>query len=91
MGRIENRLFRLADEVAALVTERDQVAAELAYHRHIADDAARDAAVSGAGSDRLEAAACSKDVRRFERRLLEIERRLGKLDARRTALLAKLG
>lgn len=90
MGRIENRLFKVADEVAALVAERNSVTEELEYHRHIADDAQRDAVVSGASLDEREAGAAAKDVERFERRLREIEGRLGKLDERRRALLAKL-
>ena len=90
MGRIEDRLFRIADEVQTLRTEREQVAAELEYHRHIAEDAERDAVVSGSNMDRLEAGATSKDVERFERRLRQIEGKLGRLDEKRQSLLSKL-
>lgn len=90
MGRIENKLFRIADELLALNEEDAQVAAELEYHRSINDDAQRDAVVSGANVDRLEASATAKDVVRFRRRLAQIDVRRRKLEAKRTALLAKL-
>lgn len=90
MGRIENKLFRIADELLALNEEDAQVAAELEYHRLIDDDAQRDAVVSGANVDRLEASATAKDVVRFRRRLAQIDARRRKLEAKRAALLAKL-
>lgn len=89
-GRIENRLLRILDQVENLRVEREQVTAELTYHRHIAEDAERDAVVSGSNMDRLEAGATSKDVERFERRLAQIEGKLARLEAKRQSLLAKL-
>lgn len=90
MGKVERRLFRIADEVARLVTERDQAREELEFHRHIDDDAQRDAAVSGSNMDRLEASSTAADVRRFERRLRSIETRLGRLEDKRSRLLDEL-
>ena len=90
MGRLEKRLFRIADQVAALVAERQQVSEELEFHRHIDDDAQRDAAVSGFDEDRLEATSTAADVRRFEKRLADIDDTLARLEQKRTALLAKL-
>ena len=90
MGRIENKLFRIADELLALNEEDARVAAELEYHRSLNDDAQRDAVVSGANVDRLEASATAKDVVRFRRRLAQIDVRRRKLEARRAALLDKL-
>ena len=90
MGRIENKLFRIADELLALNEEDARVAAELEYHRSLNDDAQRDAVVSGANVDRLEASATAKDVVRFRRRLAQIDVRRRKLEAKRAALLDKL-
>jgi hypothetical protein len=90
MGRTEKRLFRIADQVAALVAEREQVREELEFHRHIDDDAQRDAAVSGFDEDRLEATSTAADVRRFEKRLTDIDATLDRLEQKRTRLLAKL-
>lgn len=90
MGRIAKRLFKIADQLMDLDEEHQRVAAELEYHRLIDDDAQRDAAVSGATSDRLEASATSKDVSRFEKRLREIAARREKLHIKRARLLDKL-
>ncbi len=90
MGRIENKLFRIADELLALNEEDALVAAELEYHRSLNDDAQRDAVVSGANVDRLEASATAKDVVRFRRRLAQIDLRRRKLEAKRAVLLDKL-
>lgn len=88
--KLARRVFRINDQIQALVDERVQVSEELEFHRHIADDAERDAAVSNSREDRLEAGATKADVRRFERRLGQIERSLAKLERKREALLAKL-
>ena len=88
--KLARKLFRINDRIQSLVAERDQVREELEFHRHIDDDARRDAEVSGARSDRLEAGATSADVRRFERRLRDIERDLEKLERKRDALLGNL-
>jgi hypothetical protein len=90
MGRIENKLFAINDALAELDEEERSVAAELEYHRHIADDTERDAIVRGGEFDRLDAGLSVADVARFERRLAEIGRRRAKLAATQSRLLAKL-
>jgi hypothetical protein len=89
--RVERRLFAIADELNELAEEERLVDEELALHRHIAEDAVRDSVVSGGDFDRLEAGLAEADVRRFERRLAEIERRRVKLEEIRARLLARLG
>lgn len=91
MGRLENRVFRLGDELSRLDTERELVEAELSYHRLIADDTLRDAVVSGTEGDRLEAGASAADVTRFERRLRQIDSRRAELEEKRRALLSRIG
>ncbi len=90
-SRLERKLFQLGDELARLAEEERLVAEELTYHRHLADDAARDAAVSGAPLDRREAGLVAADVARFERRLAELQRRRRSLEERRRELLRRLG
>ena len=46
MRRIEKRLFGLNEEISRLQREIELTEGELNMHRHLADDAARDAAVS---------------------------------------------
>ena len=88
--RIARKLLRLTDRMQALQAERGQVSSELVFHQHINEDAQRDAVVSGTNEDRLEAAATAADVRRFEKRLRDIDRELEKLERKRQSLLAKL-
>ncbi|MGH8874220.1 MAG: hypothetical protein ACRDVM_03075 [Acidimicrobiia bacterium] len=90
MARLETRLFRLADRLADLQRQEELVAAELEAHRHIDDDAQRDAAVSGHYIDREEAGLTAADVARFERSLAELRRLRAKLEEKRARLLAKL-
>lgn len=90
MRRIEKRLFRIGDDLSRLDAERELVEAELSYHRLIAEDAARDAAVTGRQEDRLEAGLTAADVARFERRLGEIAARRARLEEKRRALLSRL-
>jgi hypothetical protein len=87
--RVHRKLFSLNEKIAELQREADQVAAELEYHRSIDDDAQRDAAV-GNYIDREEAGLTSADVRRFEKTLVDLEKRSAKLAAKRDRLLAKL-
>lgn len=91
MGRVERKLFAIADEMQELDAESRRVEDELGLHRHIADDTVRDAAVSGGEFDRLDAGLAGADVRRFERRLADIERRRAKLEKTRARLLTRLG
>lgn len=89
MKRIHRRLFRLNEQIADLQRESEQVAAELAYHRSINDDAQEDAAY-GNSIDREEAGLTAADVRRFESTLARLDARKAKLAAKRDRLLAKL-
>ena len=90
MGRVERKLLTINDQLASLQTEEQQVADELSFHRSLADDAARDAAVFGDPIERENAALTAADVRRFERRLAKIVDQRQKLEARRSRLLEKL-
>ncbi len=90
MGRIEQRLFRLNDEIAALRRDEERVAEELNVHRHLDDDAQRDAAVSNSPIDRADARDTAADVARFESALAALQRQREKLEAKREKLLAKL-
>jgi len=88
-GRIERRLFRLNDEIAGLIEEERLVIEELGYHRHLADDAQRDAVVGGA-DDRAFAREIEGDVPRFEGVLEGLRARRARLEEKRTELLAQL-
>jgi hypothetical protein len=90
MGRTERKLFLIGDELAALDEERRQVEAELEFHRHLQDDAERDAIVSGSEFERHAVGAGAMMIRRFVRRLDEIDRRRAKLNGMRTRLLERL-
>ena len=86
----EERVFRIADEIAAIEREEALVAEELNVHRHLDDDAKRDAAVSGHPIDRADARATAGDVARFEDLLQHLANRKAKLSAKREKLLRKL-
>jgi hypothetical protein len=90
MGRLERKLLAVIDELDRLSREREQVDAELSFHRLIHDDVVRDAAVSESDLDRREAGATGADVRRFERRLEEIAARTAKLERTRRDLMARI-
>jgi hypothetical protein len=86
--RLEKQLFRLGDEIADVARQEELVEAELSYHRLIADDAQRDAAL---GIDKLEAGLTANDVRRFERALGALRQRREKLESKRSRLMERLG
>ncbi len=90
MGRIEEKLFRLNDEIAALRRDEELAREELVFHRHLNDDAARDAAVSGSPIDRADARETAGDVARMERHIGKLARSREKLEAQRDKLLRKL-
>jgi transposase len=87
-SRIERKLLKLLDELAALDQQRLLVEAELEAHRHIDFDAQRDAVL---GIEPLEATATRDDVARFHRLLTDIDRRRAHLEAERTRLGDRLG
>jgi hypothetical protein len=88
--RLERRLFRLNDEIARLRRELELAEGELNMHRHLADDAERDAIVYE-GVERAESRAANKDVAALERALDRSRRDLDLAEARRAELLRKLG
>ncbi|HEY5684427.1 MAG TPA: hypothetical protein VIY70_03560 [Acidimicrobiia bacterium] len=90
MGRVEKKLFAIADALLALDEERALVAAELNAHMHIDDDTQRDAVVSGTNLDRLEASSTAADVRRFQRRLDQIAAKRQRLEHKRALLLPRV-
>jgi hypothetical protein len=83
-------LFRLNERIARLSAEERQAAAELEVHRHLDDDARRDAAVSESPIDREDARDTAADVTRFTRLVADLQRRRGRLEAKRDRLLARL-
>jgi hypothetical protein len=90
MGRLEKRIFDLNDRIAAVAEEERVAREELAIHRHLHDDAVRDAAVSDHPFDLRDAAATEGDVARAERLIGRIVARRARLVAKRDALLRKL-
>ena len=91
MRRSERRLFRLNDELHRLQHDVELTAGELEMHRHLDDDARRDAAVSDSPLDRSEADQTARDVQRMETALRSLRRRITAIEHRRERLLAKLG
>jgi len=91
VGLQENRLFRLSERLERLAEEERLAAAELEVHRHLDDDARRDAAVSGNPLDREDARDTASDVARFERLVAEAQGKRKRLEAKRDRLLARLG
>lgn len=89
LKRLHRRVFRLNDRIAQLEREEKATRAELEYHRHIDDDAQRDA-VFGNYIDREEADLTAGDVRRFESALGELARKKERLVRKRDFLLARL-
>ncbi len=91
MGRLEKRIFGLNDEISRFEGELDQARAELDVHRHLADDAIRDAAVSDSPFDREDARETTADVARFERLVEHLLDKIGQVTAKRDRMLDKLG
>ena len=67
MALLQRRLFRLNERLERLAEEERLAVAELEVHRHLDDDARRDAAVSGNPIDREDARDTAADVARFAR------------------------
>lgn len=88
--RLSRQLFVVNDRLLLLEQEEAQVSAELDYHRHLADDAVRDAAVFESELHRNTADRAMADVDRFERSLVEIDYRREVLLAKRDRLLDRL-
>jgi hypothetical protein len=90
MGRRENRIFKLNNEIERLGAELFQARSELDVHRSLADDAARDAAVYDTPFDREDQRETISDVARFRDLVDHFERRIAEVTARRDRLLDKL-
>jgi hypothetical protein len=89
MGRREERLFRIADEIARVREELRLTIEELRIHQHLEDDARRDAAVGGP-IEREDARETSRDVERFRKLAGQLQVRLDRLEAEHATLLARL-
>jgi hypothetical protein len=87
MKRTEKKLLRVLDELESLETQLRLIEAELEAHRHINDDAQRDAAM---GIDRLEALSTRADVTRFMRLREDIIMRQGHLQEVKAKLVSQL-
>lgn len=85
--RVEKKLLKVLDELEGLSAQRGLIEAELEAHRHINDDAQRDAAM---GIDRLEALSTRAEVTRFKRLLLDIVMRQGYLEETKNRLMSQM-
>ena len=88
--RLSKHLFVVNERLLLLAEEEAQVSAELDYHRHLADDAVRDAAVYDSSLHRDEADRALADVDRFERALKDIDHRREILEFKRDRLLGRM-
>ena len=91
MARAERRLFALNDQLLLLDEEITRVTDELSYHQSLADDAARDAAVSEAPIEQENATMTARDVEQFQNRRDRLLKKRAKLEAQRERLMARLG
>lgn len=82
----ERKLKALNTKIATLDEEIRLVYEELSFHQHLADDAARDAAVYDDPIERENAAMTSGDVHRFETRLAKLRKKREMLESRRMRL-----
>lgn len=89
MSRLERRLLRLLDRMAHLDEEIRLTGEELAIHRHLDDDARRDAA-GGGPIEREDAALTAGDVARLESLLVELRKEKLRLERRGARLIARL-
>ena len=88
--RLSKQLFVVNDRLKQLEQEETQVSAELDYHRALADDAVRDAAVYESELHRNAADRALADVDRFERALREVDYRREVLLSKRNRLLDRM-
>ncbi|MEX2323456.1 MAG: hypothetical protein WEA29_06760 [Acidimicrobiia bacterium] len=89
MKRIERRLLAIADQTVALDEQLRLTKEELIIHRHLDDDARRDAAVGGP-IEREDARITGADVARFQAVTDRLERQLARLQEKRATLLSRL-
>jgi hypothetical protein len=89
MGRREERLFRINDEIAALRRDEHYASEELIMLGHLNDDAQRDAA-GGTYLDAADARETAGDVARMERHIAGLRSARERLERKREKMLAKL-
>jgi hypothetical protein len=89
MRRVEKRLLAVHDAIAVATNELALTLDELAIHRHLDDDARRDAAVGGP-IEREDARITETDVARFEELVARLEARIARLEGKRSRLIARL-
>ncbi|WKZ82967.1 MAG: hypothetical protein QY307_01565 [Acidimicrobiia bacterium] len=89
MSRLERRLLRLLDRMTHLDEEIRLTGEELVVHRHLDDDARRDAAVGGP-IEREDAAVTAGDVARLEALLVVLRSERVRLERRIAGLTARL-
>lgn len=90
MGRREERLFRINDEIAALYRDERLAYEELIVLGHLDDDARRDAAVSGSPMDAADARGTAGDVERMKRHVEELRAARVGLEAKRDRMMRRL-
>ena len=89
MRRVEKHLFALNEQIDRLRRQVELTEGELNMHRHLADDAARDAFVYE-GIERAESRMADKDVAALERALERGRHDLERAEAKRLELLRHL-
>jgi hypothetical protein len=90
MGRREERIFRLNDEIRDLKRDGDLAVEELIMLQHLDDDAQRDLATYDQPMDRADAKETSGDVARMEQHVEDLGRARERLEAKRDRLLGRL-
>ena len=90
MGRREERIFRLNDEIRSLARDEDLAAEELIMLQHLDDDAQRDVATYDQPMDRADAKETSGDVDRMEQHIVDLRRARERIEEKRDRLLDKL-
>ena len=91
MRRIERQIIRLNHQLERLRRELELVEGELGMHRHLHDDATRDALVTDEPADRAEARDAAKDVARLQAARESTHRQISNLERKRDDLLDRLG
>jgi len=85
-----DKVHGINDQIAVVDTEIGQARSELGMLEHLADDAARDAAVSDNYEDRADAKMTRSDVTRCERRIASLQRERSKLVRKRDRMVNRL-
>ncbi len=90
MGRREERIFRLNDEIRRLMRDEELAAEELIMLQHLDDDAQRDLATYDQPMDRADAKETSGDVERMGKHVEDLRRAREKLMVKRDRLVRRL-